>query len=207
MSLDLQGAYHQLLLDEDSQPLTTVNTHLGLFRYLRLPFGAKPAPAIFQSVMEQILRNMPGVQVYLDDILIGGKSLDECYSRLEHVLQRLREYNVRVNFDKCQFFRDELEFLGHTITKDGIAPTKNKMKALLEVARPVDVTQLRSFLGGVNYYSKFIPNLQSILHPLHRLLRKDIKFVWTEECEKCFDEVKRSLRNSSLLARYDPKSH
>lgn len=204
VSLDLQGAYHQLLLDGDSQLFTTVNTHLGLYQYLRLPFGVKTAPAIFQGVMEQILHGLHGVQVYLDDILIGGKDLDECHGRLRTVLDRLKEYNVRVNFEKCKFFTDELEFLGHYITKDGIAPGKTKMTALVNAPRPRDVSQLRSFLGGVNYYSKFVQNLQSLLHPLHRLLQKGVPFEWTVECQECFENVKQRLQNSAMLARYDP---
>lgn len=204
VSLDLQGAYHQLLLDEESQLMTTVNTHLGLYQYLRLPFGVKPAPAIFQGVMEQILNGLLGVQVYLDDILIGGASLDQCYERLTRVLDRLKEFNVHVNFDKCKFFTDNLEFLGHRITRDGIAPSTSKMTALLNAPPPQDITQLRSFIGGVNYYGKFVPNLQSMLHPLYKLLQKGVKFDWSVECDKCFQTVKKSLENSTILARYDP---
>lgn len=204
VSLDLQGAYHQLLLDENSQSLTTVNTQLGLFKYTRLPFGVKTAPATFQRIMEQVLRDLPGVQVYLDDILIGGESLDECYGHLRLVLERLVKYNVKVNLDKCKFFTEELEFLGHVITAGGIGPSKAKLDALLKAPVPTDVSQLRSFLGGVTYLSKFVPMLQSHLHPLHQLLQKDTKYEWTELCQKSFENVKTALRESKLLARYDP---
>lgn len=95
--------------------------------------------------------------------------------------------------------------MGYTITKDGIAPSKKKMDALLMAPRPMDISQLRSFLGGVNDYSKWIPNLQSLLHPLRQLLQKDTKFVWSTECQQCFENVKEALRKSELLARYDPK--
>lgn len=106
VSLDLTGAYLQLALDDESQKLTAINTHLGLFIFLRLPFGVKVAPSIFQAVIDQILQGLEGVVAYFDDILIAGKTIEECFKRTQLLLKRLQEYNVQVNWDKCSFFKE-----------------------------------------------------------------------------------------------------
>ena len=203
-SLDLSGAYLQLALCKESRKLTTINTHLGLYAFKRLPFGVKTAPSIFQSVMDKILSSLKGVVWYFDDILVMGKTLHECLFNLKKVLKRLLEFNVQVNFEKCKFFVEKLLYLGHEISSDGVAPNSEKVKALVEAPPPVDVSALRSFMGLVNFYSKFIPHLQGRLNPLRRLLEANTSFVWTDECQKCFEGVKRALVSSGLLVHYDP---
>lgn len=128
--IDLSGAYLQLELDEESQRLTTINTHLGLFSFCRLPFGVKTAPAIFQEVIDKILNGLIGVTSYFDDILVGGESFHECEDRTSNVLERLRKHNVQANFNKCVFFETEIEYLGHCISGEGVSPSKNKIKAI-----------------------------------------------------------------------------
>lgn len=184
--IDLSGAYLQLALDEKSQELTTVNTHCGLFSYCRLPFGVKTAPSIFQEVMEKILSGLVGVVSYFDDILVGSPTLELCKERTFAVLDRLLEFNVQANFDKCNFFATEIEYLGHNISAEGVAPSPKKVQALVNASSPRDLTSLRAFLHLLNSYSKFLPDLQAKLNPLHRLLQKDVKFVWNEECENIF---------------------
>lgn len=164
-SLDLTGAYLELALDEESIPLTTINTHLGLYQYLRMPFGIKSAPAISQSVIDKILHGLPGVFTYFDDILIGGKTVEECVERTRQVLKRLQEFNVNVNFSKCQLFVERLEYLGHEVSAQ---------------------------------------NLQSHLRPIHDLLKKEVKFFWSIECQKAFDLVKSEIAKGPLLVHFDP---
>lgn len=202
--IDLSGAYLQLALNEESRKLTTINTIHGLYSYKRLPFGVKTAPSIFQEVMEKILCGLNGVVSYFDDILIGGSTLEICKERTFAVLDRLNEFNVQANFNKCCFFSTKIEYLGHEISEKGVAPSSGKVQAVIEASSPRDLTSLRAFLGLLNFYSKFLPDLQPRLHPLHRLLQKEVKFEWSDECEEVFQKCKKDLINSPILSFYDP---
>lgn len=108
--IDLTGAYLQISLDTESQKLTTINTHEGLFQFMRLPFGIKVAPSLFQSVMDKILQGLAGVSCYFDDILASGRDLNKCIERTKSVLDRLAMYNVQANFEKCQFYKETIEY-------------------------------------------------------------------------------------------------
>ena len=145
-----------------------INTHQGLYEYTRLPFGVTSAPAIFQKATDSILQ---GIICYLDDILVTGRSNEEHIRNLRTVLQRLQEHGVRLRREKCSFFQNSVEYLRHLITAEGVHTTSKKIEAVVEAPAPQNVTELRSFLGLLNYYGKFIPNLASILHPLHSPLR------------------------------------
>lgn len=175
--LDLAGAYQQLTVSKRSQELLTINTHKGLYRYQTLCFGVATAPAIFQSVIDQVPLGIERVFCYLDDILIGATTREECERKLEEVLSKLIEYDIRVNVSKCKLFQTEVEFLGHTITSEGIKPNKNKVQAIVEAPHPTNLNQLQSYLGLLNYYAKFIPNLSTKLEPLYNLLRKNTPFL------------------------------
>ena len=168
--LDLSRAYLQVMLDEESKHLVTVNTHKGLFRFNRLPFGVSSAPAIFQRIMEGVLKGIPGVSIYLDDILITGKSEEQHLANLERVLKQLEVSDMRLKHDKCCFKMPEVTYLGHRIDKEGLHPTEAKTKAILQAPTPKNLTELRAFLGLLNYYGKFLPNLSTVLAPLHKLL-------------------------------------
>ena len=170
--LDMSNAYLQLPLDDDSKQYVTVNTHEGLFQYNRLPFGISSAPAIFQRHMKTLLQGLKGVAVYIDDILVTGPTLEEHLQNLEKVLEKLQSAGLRLNKEKCFFLRPSIDYLGHVIDQDGIHPTQEKVTAIKEALRPKNVTELRSFLGLVNYYAKFLPNLSTKLFPLYILLNK-----------------------------------
>lgn len=202
--IDLSGAYLQLELDDESKKLTTINTHMGLFAYQRLPFGVKSAPGIFQEVIDKILNGLVGVVSYFDDILIGAETMSECRSRTLSVLERLQRHNVQANFKKCVFFESEIEYLGHRVSKKGVSPSRDKVKAITEATPPHDVTSLRSFLGLLNFYSKFLPNLQGKLRPLHDLLHANVKFHWSSECNEVFAECKQAIVESPVLSFFDP---
>lgn len=168
--LDMSNAYLQLPLSEESQKYVTMNTHLGLFRYHRLPFGVSSAPAVFQRYMETLLRGLPGTAVYLDDILVTGATVEEHLKNLETVLEKLRVAGFTLNRRKCSFLQSRIEYLGHIIDGDGLHPCPKKLLAIKEAPAPKSVTELRAFLGLLNYYSRFLPNLSSKLAPLHALL-------------------------------------
>ncbi len=181
--IDLKGAYQQLQISESSKELFTINTHIGLFRYNRLTYGISSAPGIFQCIMDAILSNLSKTKCYLDDIIIHGSNLEECRKNVRKVLERLREFNVKINEQKCKFFEQSVEFL---------APS------------PQNVTQLKSYLGILNYYGKFIHMLSAKLKPLYNLCKNSTEFLWTDECERVFQESKTLLSSDDVLTHFDP---
>jgi hypothetical protein len=155
--------------------------------------------------MDQILQGLKNVQAYIDDVLIWGKTPSELYEAVKDVLDRLKEYKVKVNLEKCQFMVQEVKYLGHILSSEGIKPNEEKIKAIVQAPPPQNVSQLRAFLGMVMFYSKFLKNLNGILTPMYQLLKKGEKFEWTEGCQKAFLECKRELCGKHLLEHYDPK--
>lgn len=154
--------------------------------------------------METILAGLSNVKCYLDDILIYGTCVKQCHANVKSVMQRLREYNVKVNKQRCVFYQKEIEFLGHKIDEHGIHPTKAKIECIIEAPSPQNLTQLRSYLGLLNYYGKFIPMLSSKLKPLYDLCKSDVGFNWTQECESIFQSSKSLLTSKNILTYFNP---
>lgn len=138
--LDLSAAYQQVPLTADSRPLLTINTRMGLFEYRRLLFGVASTTAIFQSFMDEVLKGIPNVGCYIDDIIVSVKENVECQKTLERVLSRLRDYNVNLKIEKCRFFESTMTYLGHAVSAEEIYPTEAKTKAIAEVPEPTCVT-------------------------------------------------------------------
>lgn len=203
--LDLAGAYTQVKLSKRSRKFTVINTMKGLYTYNRLPQGASSSAAIFQQIMDQILHGLKNVSCYLDDVLIAGETIEECAKTLELVLDRLAKANVKVNFKKCKFFVTRLPYLGHLLTDKGLLPSPEKVSTISQAKAPTNVTELRAFLGLVNFYNKFLPNVSTKLRSLYALLSNDTKFEWTEECEEAFRFSKTALLNADMLEYYDPQ--
>lgn len=153
--------------------------------------------------MDTILQGMSHVTCYLDDILITGSTIEDHLSNLEEVLRRLKEHGARLRKEKCQFFMGSVEYLGHRIDKSGIHPTTGKLRAISEAPVPRNVQELRSFLGLLNYYGKFIPNLASLIHPLHKLLCKKVPWKWSDPCDQAFNRAKEALVSSKVLVHYN----
>ncbi|KAI7811353.1 hypothetical protein IRJ41_013611 [Triplophysa rosa] len=202
--IDLCQAYLQMRVDPSSQELLTIVTHKRMFQYQRLPFGITSAPALFQRSMDQILSGLTGVQCYSDDLLITGKDDYEQLCNLDATLQRLQSFGLKVKKDKCEFFCPSVEYLGHVIDSSGLHKAPSKVKAIVEAPAPQNVSQLRSFLGLLTYYAKFVPNLANRLKPLHELLNKTKKWEWTKKCEDSFNEVKIALAQSEVLTHFNP---
>lgn len=202
--LDLSQAYHQIQLDEESKKLTTINTHVGLYQYNRLPFGVSCAVSLFQRTMENVLKGIDGVSVYLDDILVTGRDDAEHLSNLRAVLQRLQDHGLRLQKTKCKFMLAEVEYLGYKIGKEGVKPTESKAKAIKDAPAPKDVSELRTFIGLVNYYARFLPNLAHHMAPLYLLLRKEQEWTWGPEQQTSFQRIKKMMTDDVILAHYDP---
>ena len=189
---------------QKGQALCTITTQKGLYRYNRLPFGVALAPAIWQRTMEQVLQEVVKTQCLLDDIIIAGADEDEHFKILEEVLSRLSRHDMTINMGKCAFFQDSLEFCGHRIDAAGLHKTPSKIMAVVEAPNPQDISQLRAFLGLVNYYNRFLPNLASVLVPLHTLLQKKTKWYWSTDCERAFQEMKQMIASERVLAHFNP---
>ena len=202
--LYLSQAYQQLELDEESKKYTTINTHKGLFRYNRLPYGIASAPGIFQRTIESLLQGIPQVVVRIDDILVTGKTRDKHLENLKEVLTRLDKAGIRLKLKKCVFFQNQMIYLGHRINRDSIQPIEGKVRAIHEAPASSNVKELQAFLGMLNYYACYLPNFSTILAPLHELLAKDCKWTSGKRQVEAFNRAKDMFNSSDLLVHHDP---
>ena len=153
--------------------------------------------------MENLLQGIEGVAVYIDDILVTGSTVDEHICTLDKVQERIESAGLTLDKSKCYFLRPRIEYLGYIIDEEGLRPTAEKVKAISEAPEPKNVAELHSFLGMINYYGRFLPNMSTQLAPLYRLLRKDVQWSWTNEQNKAFEAAKKALQTDSLLVHYD----
>lgn len=174
--IDLLDAFLQIEMDEESKNLLVINTHIGLFKYNRLSFGVKTAPTIFQEVMDQMIAPLNGVVCYMDDIFIHAKSIREHDKFLVALMNRIKEYGLHIKLSKCKFVFKEIKYLGTIINSKGLKPDPKRIEAIGNLAEPTNLTELRSFLGTINFYGKFIRNMHNLRAPLDELLRKDVEY-------------------------------
>ena len=170
--LDLSHACLQLQLDESTKDYLVINTHKGLFEYTHIPFGVASTLSIFQRTMDNLLQGLEHVVVYIDDILITGRTEEEHLRTLGKVLPILEEARMCLKKEKCVFIVPSMEYLGHSINKEGLQPTADKVRAITEPPQRTNVSELKAFLGLINYYGKFMQNLSTVLAPLYTLLKK-----------------------------------
>ncbi|KAI5747679.1 hypothetical protein M8J77_017390 [Diaphorina citri] len=201
--LDLSHAYQQMELDDEAKELVAISTHKGVYFYNRMPFGISPAPGIFQKRISEELRDIENVKVYFDEILIFGDNQNTHFEALCKVLDKLKVMGLTVSQDKCKFFQDQTKFLGYVIDKNGIRPSQEKTQAIVYAPEPENVKQLQSFLGLVNYYRKFLPDLSSIQKPLNDLLCKGAEFKFDETCKQSFNKIKELLSQDNALLHFD----
>ncbi|XP_041774410.1 uncharacterized protein K02A2.6-like [Anopheles merus] len=202
--IDLSDAFLQVEIEAKSRPLLTINTHRGLYHYNRLPPGIKVAPGAFQQIMDKMLAGVNGVSAYMDDVIVGGKTQEEHDAALEETLKRIRDYGFTIRSEKCAFNKSEIRYLGHIIDSRGLRPDPAKIDAIKNLPAPKDVTGVRSSIGAINFYAKFIPNMRNLRYPLDKLLLAGSVFQWTPECQKAFDQFKALLSTELLLTHYDP---
>ncbi|XP_055522466.1 uncharacterized protein K02A2.6-like [Wyeomyia smithii] len=198
--LDIKEAYHQVELDEDSRYITTFITHIGLFRYKRLMYGIVIAPEIFQRILEQILSRCSKNTVnFIDDILVFAGTEKEHDEALGSVLSTLKSYGVLLNKDKCIFKVQKLDFLGHTVSSEGIQPSRNKIEALQKFRAPFCSEEVRSFLGLVTYIGRFLPDLATVTSPFQKLTCAGVRLVWGDDQQQFFLKLKEMISNIKFL--------
>lgn len=202
--IDLSDAYAQIEVEEESRQYLVVNTHRGLYRFNRLPFGLMSAPGIFQHIMEQMMSGLDFAAPYFDDILVISKQGEDHLEHVKAVFDRFREWNVRIKLEKCEFFKPEVRYLGKVVNENGTSPDPEKIAAIKSMPTPRNVSELRAFLGMINYYRHHIPNLQELRQPLDALTVKDIEWRWTPQHENSVQRLKDALTTDLVLAHYDP---
>uniref|UniRef100_A0A453SXD4 Reverse transcriptase domain-containing protein n=1 Tax=Aegilops tauschii subsp. strangulata TaxID=200361 RepID=A0A453SXD4_AEGTS len=199
--IDLRSGYHQMKIRERDIPKTAFTTRYGLYEYTVMSFGLTNAPAYFMSMMNKVFMEFLDkfVVVFIDDILVYSKNEEEHKEHLRLVLEKLREHQLYAKFSKFEFWLKEVGFLGHVISREGIAVDPSKVQSVTEWLAPTSVGEIRSFLGLAGYYRRFIENFSKIAKPMTELLKKDTKFKWTEECEASFQELKKRLVTAPVL--------
>ncbi|XP_041775809.1 uncharacterized protein K02A2.6-like [Anopheles merus] len=202
--VDLSDAYLQVEVEDESKHLLTINTHRGLFQFNRLAPGVKSAPGAFQRLVDGMIADIPGVRTFLDDAIIFGKTWEAHKQSLDTFLQRLKEYGFHVKLEKCHFYQTEIVYLGHVVDRNGIRPDPEKLKTIASIPAPTNISELRSFLGAVNFYGRFVRNMHELRHPLDQLLKKDTKWKWNSDCQTSFEKFKKVLQSDLLLTHYDP---
>ena len=202
--LDASNGFFQIPLDEESSKLTTFITPLGRFCYRRVPMGANLSPEIFQKKMTELIANLQGVDVIMDDFIIYGRDMTEHDANLEALVKRIEVSGLKLNPDKCVFRKPKIEFFGHTISTAGVSPSPTKVQAVNELEPPTNKTELQRVLGLINYLGRFVDNLSTIISPMTELLRNDTAWHWGPNQAKAFDDAKRMITNAPCLAFYDP---
>ena len=199
--LDANSGFWQVPLSEESTLLTTFITPFGRFAFRRLPFGISSAPEHYQRRMSAILEGIPDVLCQMDDVLVFGATQPQHDQRLHEVLSRLQQAKVTLNTKKCQFSIQHVTFLGQMIDASGIHPDREKIRAILDMPEPVDVSGVRRFLGMVNQLGKFTPHLAEITKPMRDLLCKKNDWTWGHDQQRRFKQLKESNTNTGSVRR------
>ena len=188
-------------MDPATRDKSAFSTHCGLHEFVRMPFGMCNAPATFQRLMQVVLAGIEWQYcfVYLDDILVCPETFEEHLEHLQSVFDRLRKASLTLKPKKCFFAQPEVKYLGHVVSCKEVTPDPDKICKVRDFPVPTDVSNVRQFLGLASYYRRFVKQFATIADPLHRLLKKDAEFSWTDDCKLAFEELKEALVPAPVL--------
>ena len=204
-TLDLDSGYWLIRVAPSSQEKTAFVTLHGSFQFRVMPFGLTNAPAVFQRLMQKVLMGLNPVDgshfvsVYIDDVLIYSRTLKEHLEHLKTVIQRIEGAGLKLKTSKCCFVREEVEYLGHILTPDGLKTNPRIVEAIKAYPQPQNVKEVRQFIGLSSYYQRFIEIFAAVAQPLTALTRNNVTFKWTTECQESFDRLKQCLTTAPVL--------
>ena len=203
-TIDLASGFHQIPIHPEDKEKTAFSTANNHYEFNKMPFGMVNSPATFQQVMNQALTGLIGSEclVYLDDIIIYSHNFPSHLQKLQAVFQRLQQHGLLIQPDKTEFAKNEVLYLGHTISSNGLSVQKPKVDKILNFPRPTDVTSLQHFLGLTGYYQRFIPNYSQKTRSLSELTKKNQTFEWTEKRKEDFENLRRELGSPNLILQF-----
>ena len=196
---DLLKGFWQIPLTERAKEISAFVTPDGLYQYKVMPFGMKNSPATFQRLVNKVISGLPNCEAYIDDIVITSDSFNQHLAYIRDFFQRVSDAKLTINLVKSDFCRATVVYLGHVVGQGQVKPIDAKVKCIIDFPEPTNRRQLMRFLGMAGYYRKFCKNFSMISEPLTNLLKKNVKFVWCENCQNSFDQLKAILQNSPIL--------
>ena len=210
-TLDLSSGYYNVPMNESDICKTAFSTRKNHWEFVRMPMGLSTSPSTFQRLMHKVFdkENWHQCLIYLDDILVFSKNLEEQTERLRTIFQRIRDAGLKLSPEKCEFFQKEVSYLGYTITEKGTKTDEKKISKIKNLSAPTTAEELRSWLGLCGYYRHFIKDYAQLVAPLERLCqviwnkkkkKKDTKIEWSHECQEAFERLKRALTTAPVLA-------
>ena len=206
--MDLASGFWQVPLSETTKPLTAFSTRYGLYQFRVMPFGMVNAPGCFSRLMRTVLQGLDNVSCFIDDILVHSQDWSSHLLTLRKVLERLAEHGLHLKPSKCEIGFNQLQYLGHMVGEGVMSPVQDKVQAIKDMEKPSTVTQLRSFLGSVGYYQRFVPHFNSIAAPLQQMTSskrgKNSPVTWTDEAERAFIKLKEALAGAPVLQLVKP---
>ena len=201
-TLDLASGYWQVGMSKSAQEKSAFITSGGLYSWKVMPFGLSTAPGSFERLMETVLSGLQWETclIYLDDVIIFGKTEQQTLDRLDAILSRIGQAGMKLKPSKCRLFQKRVHYLGHVVTEEGVMTDPEKIETVREWPVPTTQTEVRSFLGTASYYRRFVQNFGTIARPLHRLTEKNRPFLWTTECQVAFETLRKKLVEAPILA-------
>ena len=208
MTLDCTGAFHGLRLSPDTAKKSAFITHLGKFEWKVAPFGLALLPSYYSKAMQDTLSGLEDfTRNYMDDILIASYTEKKHLDHITQVFEQFRKFNMKLKLAKCELGHSKIQFLGHIINHKGIRTLPEKTEKISKIKTPRNADEVCAFLGLLNYYRRFIPAFSDLMHhPIQKLLKKNVKFEWTEECNNAFKTAKETLMTDPILYHLDPNT-
>ena len=204
-TLDCSSSFWQLPLDKESAKLTTFISPFGRYHFNRVPYGLSSATEILQKRLSELLENVDGVFVDIDDLLVFGCNTAEHDKYLAQVLRIIHDAGLKLNKSKCKFRQKSVTYQGQRFSAEGMSPNPEKVQAIIDLPPPTNVKQVRQFLGMINYLGRYLSDLSIVLRPISQLLQEDIEFVWDSPQEEAYKNVKQLVSTAPVLAYYDQR--